>query len=36
MIEETGEVPLFTAKNAGKLPIPFDARPIEEFEFVQV
>lgn len=36
MIAEIGEVPLFTAENAGKLPLPFDARPIEEFEFDQV
>lgn len=36
MIEEMGEELLFTAENAGKLPLPFDARPIEEFELVQV
>ena len=36
MIEEMVEVVLFTAENAGKLPFPFDARPIEEFELVHV
>ena len=36
MIEEMGEVVLFTAENAGKLPVPFDASPIVEFELVQV
>lgn len=36
MIAEIGELPLFTAENAGKLPFPFDAKPIEEFELVQV
>ncbi len=36
MIAEIGEVLLFTAENVGKLPFPFDARPIEELELVQV
>lgn len=36
MVETMGEVVLFMAGNTGKLPVPFDASPIAEFELIQV